>query len=120
MFKGVPSLEKSKEQQKDILKIVEELKKKIDTNRHSCPISKENKDDAENLIESAEEIFRTRRDIINVYKKSRNVDIEEDEDEDKDEDEKEPKKYKKPSGSKYKRGSCLDTWNRTRTKRIKR
>ena len=65
LFKDIISLEKAKEQQKNISDIIKELEKKID------PRSKDNNNDAENLIKSAKDILKTRSDIIKAYKKSR-------------------------------------------------
>ena len=102
LFKGIIPLERVKEQQKNILNIINEFKKSVNQKIPGRPLSKENKDDAENLIKNGEEIFNTRRDIIKAYKQSRrpleagdddrNNDDDEggddrnDEDDDKDED----------------------------------
>ena len=62
---------KAEEQQKNISDIINEVEKKIDPNKHGLPRSKDNKDDAENLIKSAKDILKTRSDIIKAYKNSR-------------------------------------------------
>ena len=71
MFKSVISLKKVEEQQEKILGIIKELEKKIGPNRPGRPLSKENKDDAEDLSKNGKEILKTRDDIINAYEKSR-------------------------------------------------
>ena len=71
LFKSVISLKKVEEQQEKILGIIKELEKKIGPNRPGRPLSKENKDDAEDLSKNGKEILKTRDDIINAYEKSR-------------------------------------------------
>ena len=71
MFKGIIPLKKAKQQQENISDVINKLKKKIDPNKHGCPLGKDNKDDPENLIKNAKDMLKTRRDIIKAYRKSR-------------------------------------------------
>ena len=72
LFNYKISLEEAKEQQKEILGIINELKKRTDSNKQGHPLSKKNEDDAKNLIKNAEDILDTRENIINVFKKLKN------------------------------------------------
>ena len=71
LFKGVAPLKKEKEQPEKMSGIINKLEKKICSNRPGCPLSKDNKDDAEDLIKNGKEILKARGKIIKAYKKSR-------------------------------------------------
>ena len=93
LFKGLIPLKKAKEQQEKISGIINELKR-IHINKPGRPLSKDNKDEIENLVKNAKDILKTRRDIIKAYKKSRTektlnlIDLEQtEEDEENEEDE---------------------------------
>ena len=67
------------------------MEKKICSNRPGCPLSKDNKDDAEDLIKNGKKILKARGDIIKAYKKSRKpLKTEEDEETEEHEDKKSP------------------------------
>ena len=68
LFKNVISLQKTKEQQGNILNTINELEKKVNEKRPGCPLGKENKDNIENLIKIAKDILKIRKDIIRAYK----------------------------------------------------
>ena len=81
------SLDEARDEQKEILKMINELEKKFRPDKIGRPLEKNKQNVTEKLIENAKKLYKARNEIIDAFKKLKNEESEESEEGEESENE---------------------------------
>ena len=79
-------LNEAENEQKDTFKMINDLEKKFRPDKIRRPLGKNNKKKAEELIENTKQLYKTRNDIIEAFKKLKTEETEETKESEKSEE----------------------------------